>query len=353
MSLGKDLASIRESQNLTLEEVQNAIKIPLLTLKSIENNSIFDDNAENKAYRRSFVRSYAKLLKLDDANVVNALDAMEAGTYHSGLLTGTAAAPEAEEDLEPIDPFREEAITQANPTPSQPPAPADPNPTPTINSVNWADMGRRFNTVSKNSKSWVALVAILLIVLLGGAMYFFSDQIISFFDTDANPSRQLVLENNDNNQSPRAADSVTELPAVVAEADETAQGQNTPATSDEIIALDDTITVTVYAAYGQLEPIRVTSDLNWRTNPFWMEHGEAYNFEFKDTLLVRGQYSRLLLLFNGHPIENPRQNHFSREHNSIMITRNMLNQSRYLAPAPEEFPLPVGAPDSIVYRLQF
>lgn len=351
MSLGKDLASIRERQNLTLEEVQNAIKIPLLTLKSIENNSIFDDNAENKAYRRSFVRSYAKLLKLDDAHVVNALDAMEAGTYHSGLLTGSSQASDSEDDYEPIDPFREEAVPQPKQAPAPAPSPAEQNPTPTINSVNWADMGRRFNTVSKNSKSWVVLVSILLIVLLGGGMYVFSDQIISFFDAESTPSQQLVFESNGSNQPPSTADSITETP-VEAEVDETAQGLNTVPPSAESITLGETLTVTVYAAYGQLEPIRITSDLNWRTNPFWMEHGEAYNFDFKDTLLVRGQYSRLVLLFNGHPIENPRQNHFSREYNSIMITRNALNQPKYLAPAPEEFPLPVGAPDSIVYRIQ-
>ncbi|HBQ61515.1 MAG TPA: hypothetical protein DD671_18375, partial [Balneolaceae bacterium] len=102
-----------------------------------------------------------------------------------------------------------------------------------------------------------------------------------------------------------------------------------------------------------LEPVRVTSDLNWRTNPFWMEEGEAYNFDFSDTLLVRGQYSRLLLLFNGHVIENPRQNNFSSSFNSILLTREVLDQPRYLAPPPEEFPLEIGAPDSTIYRIRY
>ncbi|HBQ61517.1 MAG TPA: DUF4115 domain-containing protein, partial [Balneolaceae bacterium] len=74
MSLGKDLASIRKSKNLTLEDVQNAIKIPHDILDSIEDDSIFSDPNRNKTYLRSFVRSYAKLLKIDDEDIVEALD---------------------------------------------------------------------------------------------------------------------------------------------------------------------------------------------------------------------------------------------------------------------------------------
>jgi hypothetical protein len=69
--------------------------------------------------------------------------------------------------------------------------------------------------------------------------------------------------------------------------------------------------------------------------------------------LVRGQYSRLLLLFNGHVVENPRQNYFNTAFNSIMITRDIIDQPEFLAPAPSEFPLQVGAPDSTIFPISF
>ena len=74
MSLGKDLATIRKGLGLTLEEIQNAIKIPTHILKSIEDDSIYDSEEHNTTYIRSFIRSYARGLKIDDDKVVAALE---------------------------------------------------------------------------------------------------------------------------------------------------------------------------------------------------------------------------------------------------------------------------------------
>ena len=114
----------------------------------------------------------------------------------------------------------------------------------------------------------------------------------------------------------------------------------------------DTLTLTVYAAFDKLEPIRITSDFTWRTNPFWMEQGQAFNFNFKDTILVRGQYSRLLLLFNGHIISNFSSNNYNETFDSILLTREILSADNFNAPPPNEFPFEVGAPDSLVFPLQ-
>lgn len=353
MSLGKDLASIREQQNLTLEDVQKAIKIPVSTLKSIENDSILRDDQENKTYRRSFIRSYAKLLKLDDENVVRALDAMEEGTYHSGILTGE----DIEEDSGlPVSDYHtdtdsdDEKAPELTPPVSKAQAHGDPKPNdpPAVNTINWADMGKKFTTASKGSKAWIALVGVILFVLIAGGVYLFSDQIAGLFGTS--PSDQLAMESNQPGEA--VIDTINQQPTVTAEPDQTEQEEVIPFNEPAMLELGDTLTIAVYAAYGQLEPVRVTSDLNWRTNPFWMEEGEAYYFDFQDSILVRGQYSRMLLLFNGIPLNNPRQNYYSPEYNSILITRDILDNPEYLAPPPEEFPLEIGAPDSIVYRLR-
>ncbi len=84
-----------------------------------------------------------------------------------------------------------------------------------------------------------------------------------------------------------------------------------------------------------------------------MEQGDAFNFEFRDSLLIDGQYSRMLLLFNGHIIENPRQNYFDETFDAILITRSVVNQPEYLEPAPAVFPLEVGPPDSTEFVIRF
>jgi len=360
MSLGKDLATIRKSQNLSLEDIQNAIKIPLDTIKNIESGSIFDDQTTNKTYVRSFIRSYAKVLKLNDDDVVQALDEMEAGTYSGSLVAGsdppknyttTSEVQFQEEDLSDSDPAAFETVrsTSAPEPPKKPTQPQKPSQVPEINSINWADMGRKFTTAGKSSKVWIGFSFFIVFVLIAGSAYIFWNDITSVFEQ---PS---VAQQETSNPS---SGQETIIPAPL---DSTIAGERGSESdsdvqnliSNEPITLGDTLTLSVYAAYGQLEPVRVTSDYNWRTNPFWMEEGEAHYFDFRDTLLIRGQYSRMLLLFNGHVIENPRQNYFDTAFNSIMITRSVLNQPKYLAPPPREFPLEIGPPDSTVYRIRY
>ncbi|MEX0856632.1 MAG: helix-turn-helix domain-containing protein [Balneolaceae bacterium] len=354
MPLGKDLAYIRKSQNLTLEDIQSAIKIPVHTLKSIEDGSIFHANAENQTYRRSFIRSYAKVLKIPDEEIVQALDAMEAGTYHGDLLSESDQGI-AESDAEEIESAEENEDQDVETSAEAPLIPEKPKPNqpPDVHSINWADMGRKFSPAGRNSKAVLLVIIFVSVSILAGAGYFFSDQIAGIFGSDVTPTDQLQATSGEPDVVLAPIDSVgipqnlEEISPDNTSADSESETQNEP------ITLSETITVAVYAAYGQLEPIRVTSDLNWRTNPYWMEEGEAYNFDFRDTLLVRGQYSRMLLLFNGHPIDNPRQNHYDSSFNSVMITRSDLNQPQYLASPPQEFPLEVGEPDSLVYRIRF
>lgn len=397
MSLGKDLATIRKSQHLTLEDIQNAIKIPVHTLQSIEDDSIFDKTDESRAYIRSFVRSYARYLKIDDQDIINALDAEEEGNYRGQLLAGNDeasdydAGPEIEDDLDPArfnasytpgnDSGRQDAADSTDAEQEDDDEAASGNTetgpvsTPSTSAttstgtrktgsstdakskssgpagnIDWADMGKRFNPGSSDNRAWLIIVLIVLVASVGVGGYVYSDEIVSLFSSSEN-NELAENEENEQNPLPAPADSViNEDTQAMAAAD---SGTVNPEESLQNPVLGDTLTVAVYAAYGILDPVRVTSDFNWRTNPFWMEQGDAYNFDFRDSLLVRGQYSDLILLFNGHVIENPRQNHFSEEYNSILITRSVLNQPGYLAEPPATFPLDIAPPDTIVYRISF
>lgn len=363
MSLGKELASIRKSKNLSLEDIQNAVKIPLDTLKSIENDRIFSDSSRNKTYVRSFVRSYAKYLKIEDEVIVKALDEIYEGTYSGSLYDdGEETEPAQTDDHFETgkEPIASSEIPSEKKEKTEKPAPKPVKPQPVqndVDSINWADMGRKFSTASKSSKAWVIIITVVIVALLAGSGFYFWDDINEFISNDDNQTEQPAEPGvEDEALIPTPVDSLTadEPEETTDESEqpeeEATAEQNQP--EPEPVEFGDRLTVVVYAAYGQLEPVRVTSDINWRTNPFWMEQGEAYNFDFRDTLLVRGQYSRMLLLFNGNVIENPRQNYFDSSFNSIMITRSILNQERYLTP-PEEFPLEVGPPDSVIYRIRY
>lgn len=372
MSLGNDLASIRKSQNLALEDIQNATKIPVGTLKNIENGRIFSDPNESNTYVRSFVRSYAKALKIDEEDIIKALDELDQGIYSGSLLAGTGSVGGKEEV-----PKTPETDTFAGPRredkqdhePDKPPAekvPVSPKkeipertPPPDFDSsdkINWADLGHKYSPAGKNSKLWVIVILIVLLAGLAGTGYYFSDEISSLFGF-GDPAEVNENAANDGNAevippAPIDSSQVNQESNVEEQNMDRGTGEQSPAVSGMDV-LGDTLSVTVYAAYGQLEPVRVTSDFNWQTNPFWMEQGRAYRFDFRDTLLVRGQYSRLLLLFNGHVVENPRQNYFDNSYNSIMITRSVLNQEQYLAAPPNTFPLEVGPPDTVMYRIRF
>ncbi len=347
MSLGKDLASIRKELGLSLEEIQSSIKIPMLTLKSIENDSIFESTEHNQTYIRSFVRSYARALHLNDDDVVKALDAVEAGIYDHDLLAEN-------EEVTPPEPDENEPFDLKNVTPPDiEKAPSKPKPT--IENVNWADLGKKFSLQDSGSKGWVLLVIIIFVLALLATGFFFREEIFGFFETGTTEVTEPV-ENN----FPTLPDVTTEVDTLNTAPPLQAPDQGTTEVVNQVPALPssnlntqiDTLTLAVYAIFDKLEPVRVTSDLNGRTNPFWMEQGEAYNFDFNDSLLVRGQYSRMLLLFNGHVIENHRQ-YYDPETESVVITRSILDSSGYFNPAPASFPYEEGPPDSLVYRINY
>jgi len=358
-SLGRDLASVRKQQKLTLEEVQTASKIPLITLKAIEDDSIFEESEENPTYIRSFVRSYAKVLKIDNDRVLASLDAVEKNNYQGELLKKTeneesqTTEPEQSPIKKPVSDGLKKSTNIEGQNYRNTPEP------PTVHSVNWADLGKRFIIPDNKSRMWVLLSFLfILIIAVGGFIYFFGGSYLSFdvSNQPENNTSDTTTRTQPPAQLPVNPDVQNSEPVI-----DTLQSQlNTPletqneAPSTQNQVLGDTLSLVVYAAFDKLDPVRITSDLSWRTNPYWMEQGEAYYFDFKDTVLVRGQYSQMLLLLNGHIIENFRQNYFDQSFNSVMLTRSIFESNPvFTQPAPQNFPLAVGAPDSIIYPTVF
>jgi hypothetical protein len=398
-SLGKDLETIRKHLGLTIQDVQNATKLPLNTLKSIENDDIFEQQEENITYVRSFIRTYAKNLKLDDELVTRALDQEEIGNYNHLLLNaypelkreaesaekkipGSLEEKPDEEESKPdeaaesekpqkrprfIADFPDEssaadkpdlsAGTQEEIAPARTGSDAEKAKTGSASGsvqskgteeteaaanrqqVNWADMGKKFSGSERKPPIWVIGAVVIILAVLVGVYLIFQAGIFS--------------SENDGTEEPVSAQT-TEEPESGSEElvldlnEESESAEPTPPP-----ALQDTLYLTVYAANERLDPVRVWSDLKPRIDPYWIEQGTALNFEFSDTIRIRGQYARMLLFLNGHLIENFRQEYFNTDENAVELDRSLFQDPEWAVEIPLEIPSNVAPPDSVAFRPTF
>ncbi|PKD45197.1 helix-turn-helix domain-containing protein [Rhodohalobacter barkolensis] len=372
-SIGKDLATIRKHLGLSIHDIQSATKIPLSTLESIEDNSIFEKSDEIQTYIRSFVRTYGRKLKLDDNLVLEALDSHEVGGYNHELLQPfpnlappapkQAELPEPDKKTdsekkdvpkEPEEGKRRSKIQPDFPAeenenikekdqdkPASTPAPKTGKSTspPNVRSVNWADMGKRFSTNRSNTPIRLIGIAIVVLFVIALTYYLFSND---FFMSDDVQQTDTI---------PVPEETVTEENSgIPLDIDETPQ-EAEPAPPAE---LGETLYITIYAANDRLDPVRVWSDLKPRIDPYWMEQGTALNFEFSDTIRVRGQYNRMLLFMNGHRIDDVRQQFYNDEENAVELTRDIFeDDSKWRSTIPLELPPNVAEPDSVANRPSF
>ena len=350
-SLGHDLASVRKDINLSIEDVHHSTKIPLAILESIENDSIFTTLNENQTYIRSYIRTYARALKIADDEIIRALDQHEEGNY-TGFIAPQESSESKKGDTE-AGPGKEMAtddeadISQPTGHPAsdeQNDEPVDDHPQvsppPTVNSVDWADMGRKFIPLPAKSRMWVGLTLLVVAIAIAGSFafyqyYFITGESESQFNTNPGPT-QVSTPSPDSLQ----------LNFTTPNSDSIAQSSFTVSTLD---ALPDTLNMIVYAAYGVLEPVRVYSDVMNSLNPYWIEQGEAYQFDFVNTIRIRGQYSRMVLLLNGHVIDNFRQQFLNPETGMLEIERSVFeNDPTWLQPPPDS--MEINAPPPTIVR---
>lgn len=348
-SLGKDLSSIRAHYGYTVEDMYDATKIPLDTLQSIEDGSIFEKSDEVNTYVRSFVRTYGRILKLDDELVIKALDQQEAGNYNGLLLKNF---PELAGDLteqkinstnnKEAESEPKKEISDTKPEPAEKPKPVysyKPTEKPNVRNINWADLGKRFSSNRKETPTWLIAVIIIVVVLF----------VILYF----------VYENG---YFESVEESLNEIPATEERlgnqqttSDLSLDITNSPPEEDTPEAtLSDTLYLTVYAADGVLEPVRVWSDLKPRLDPYWIDQGVAIHYDFADTIRIRGQYNRMLLFLNGHIIPDFRQDHYNADENAVELNRDLfISDPKWAVPIPMEVPENVSAPDSVANRPTF
>ena len=507
MGLGKDLAQIREQLGVELEELQGLSKLSMELLEEIESDRIFSSELYNSAYRRNFIRSYARALKIKEIVIVKALDDVESGNYDHNIFKeagapnpenpfGKADAPPLKVDEAPKAPpiktelnYDEKARAEAlkssiesekaadharqendstqeelsnetedsdkskknEASKSKPDSDAkdhttsheelsntentdrdddDDSPAESttsvksstssrskknddsnssenvskkestvtakkkIDDVNWAQMGKRFNEqqAHKSNALLISIIAIVVVsVLTFGFLYrsTIGDWMTSFSDSETTESNEftntppldslantniqdgseLVVVSQDSvainsantNQANESESSSrdnqasisTQVTATISNPSATETEENLQADATEVLSItqeqldSDTLTIVVYAAFDKLEPVRITSDLRNSTYPYWIEQGQAYRFGFRDEILIRGQFSRMLLIYNNTVIEDALERFYDGVESTIRITRSDLSSDEFSSNTELILPEGVRAPRTI------
>jgi hypothetical protein len=315
-TLAEDFKSCRKRLNISLEDISKSTRVPVSLFASIEDGTFFTNPSFTRTYIRSFVRMYGKAIKLDESDIVRVLDEDEAEMY-SGFLYKKYVLGEVETPIivPTIPDVREPKLTPkteptfdrvAEPTPAKP----EPQRTPieSDRTVDWADMNAKiYRPKQHSSNTTYLLLALLVIVISALAIYFGYNPSDSTSNAD-----NFVGSQND----------VT--PELLAPVDTLSQDRmSLPA---QMLALPDTLKIIVYALNDKLDPVRISSDLKDRVNPYWLERGAGRSFEFRDTIMVRADPKRFALIYNGHLISNFREFRFDEDSLNIRLTRSMLMQ---------------------------
>ncbi|MDR8391766.1 helix-turn-helix domain-containing protein [Aliifodinibius sp. S!AR15-10] len=375
-SIGNDLATIREQQQKTLEDIHDATKIPLDILQGIEDGTIFTNFEDNKTYIRSYIRSYGKELNIDEEHIIEALDDYELGSYEGELLDHTNIDPkkssftyDAKAEADEMEADKDEPKTKDEDTVDKESRSREEEKetsthistftddtdtsratsSPSVSSIDWADLGRRFKPLDNKSRVWVG-IALVLIVLAAIIGYWFYQN-----------SNLQGLEEGGQNQP--ATQNLSQ-PAIVPDSlqldlsateDTAVQAPSQPQQVSQ--ALGDTLHLLIYAAYNRLDPVRVHSDQMAGFNPYWIEQGQALRFEFVDFIRIRGQYSNMELLMNGHPIENFNERFLTSiqpDSQYVEIQRSLFEgDPTWLQPAPDSTELDFPLPSSVMDRPSF
>lgn len=376
MSLSQDLATIRVDQQLSLDDLYSLSKLPLGILESIEDGSIFTDESKNITYKRSFIRSYAKALRIDDADITKALDTEFEGTYKNELLakyTGRGTATELKNvvnprhiiaetpNTSPAVPVHktEEQIKRSKPAPSEletpqastkPATPVSATPVkkvssdlslppqpdqtsynktqkpPTISTVDWATVGS--SPISLNSIPKIVFGVLSLLIVIA-AIYWLFMQDFEFTKSDSSETSVAVIESPKEESIPTIVDSLSQISGTA----EVVQSGN-PA---EVVAptLPDTLFIMIVAANDKLEPVRVKTDLSGSYFPYWLEQGNAMKFNFLDQIEIKGQYNRMAFIFNDRVVEEFKNNRGTNR--EVLISRSyLMSNLAWLQPATDE-----------------
>jgi hypothetical protein len=355
----QDLKAIRENQRMSIQDVYEKTRISAENIRLIESGELYSRPDANKIYLRSFTRTYAKAVGVSDEDITTALDYMEADMYEGflaekylgskpetpapkvppkppfpknpasdkpagqkadddrdvkadkqsdGPLFNTSDSGDNDDDdaSEPAPPRGENKKIRRTSTrttsifapviPGR--EPLEHTDDPADGSVNWADVNKKMVT-RKDGNGLLIFLGLLGIVLVAALIY------------------MLSTSNGDESDS-----GVATVPGPRLEqplASDTLGAPVSPDPAQLAAALPDTLILTVYAARGNLEPVRVLTDLFNIQRPYWVEAGRAMQFEFLQDIQIRGNLERMILMYDDRIITDFQQ--YDAENRVIIISR--------------------------------
>jgi cytoskeletal protein RodZ len=376
--LHEDLIAIRQSKQITVEDIFDKTRMAVESIEWIENGLLFNTD-KNRTYVRSFARSYAKAIGIKEKDIVHALDLQEIGSYAGYLkevylpekkeaIEKIQMAPKVENDAKPeIDtisdsvkeepakpPIKESIFKFDEPTTKKiSPKPfvideettneSGQKPLKTVSSrdltserkkVDWSETNKKINySVNKKNPLLALSLILFLLILAGGGIYYFV-----FMQKEVEDITII-----DPILSEPYSEQGLSLPSDTLDAPVAPDRSLSPVT-----ALPDTIEIHVFAAYGNLEPFRVRSDTFENRRPYWVPRGQAMRILFIDEISLFNHRDRMLILYNGRVInsfaeENPAEQ-------SVTIRRSQFVNDPSLASFTTDFPAGVSQPTRILER---
>jgi len=245
------------------------------------------------------------------------------------------------------------SFSSAEPRGKDTSAPAKLPDPPKLEGIDWASKVKQaVYRPQRNRLLWVILATLLALALaLASIVWYWRGADPDPAEPSASeirtPTETVPSEANTEAQTqpieeaPEATDPVQPDVTATEEAEAVEETQPPPAppTREEIAAqiaafstTGDTLYIHAYALLGNLEPIRVVSDIfaadDLQTTvprPYWVEQYHAMRFDFLDEIMLQGSLARMVLLFNGHIIEDFEP--FFLDGSRIRITRDLLMEN--------------------------
>jgi hypothetical protein len=343
--LSEDLVAIRDSKGLTSADIIQKTRIPANVIREIENGTLFNQPENQRTYVRSFVRNYAKAIRIDDVHIVTALDDFYSESGYQGSLREVYLGADTPAKSQQAKKSKKRVVTTSTlgvaeeftrPDPSRKHNQSTPIP-PDFTQIDWA--GIRPIGFKIPIRMIVFGVGMLMVIALVTTAVWTKG--FGLFTSGDEPQVEQVIPETPPPTIPVVADSSQ----VGAPGDSTAVNRvQSP--------LPETLSILIYAAYERLEPVRVQTDFSTDVYPYWIERGTAMRFQFKDQISIRGAFPRFVILFNGHLV--PDKESFLVGGNTITLRRSYFeSQPIFRTTAPDSIPglpAPIRTTDRPIFR---
>lgn len=261
----EDIRRVRESRNISLNQIHEETKVDRGLLDEFEENGLANYSMFNRVYLRSLVASYSRIAGIDSDIALRFLDIALAGRYTNGLAAeflGEAPImiiePESEQDA---DITKEYSLPPAYDARDQTGPPDDEE--------KGVNEPRTKLVLASSSIRKIAVITTTAIVLFAAAFfvgrYLFADEPVNEPDL-AIVSEPTTVENSD-----------------------------PPLLQAQPISIGDTIDILIRPRGGDFSPIRVRVDNDLR-RPYWADNGDTISFAFVNKIRFEGRLDRLEII---------------------------------------------------------